>query len=531
MRQLSKLIFLFLVSSLFAQSPDFYNVLDYKLDDTGQKVNTEKFQKLIDQVSQKGGTIYFPAGKYLTGSVELKSNVEIYLSKGSEILGSTSLSDYAPHKPKLQSYNDYFLLYSLFYAERAENISIRGEGTINGQGSAFKVKSDKKPEKYKDRPFIIRFVECRNVHIEGIFMTSSAMWMQQYLACEDLFISKINVYNHANKNNDMMDIDGCKNVIISDCLGDTDDDGITLKSTSPKITENIVIKNCIISSHCNALKTGTESTGGFKNIVVSNLVVKPSRSETLQSGNREGTCGINISTVDGGIVDGILVSDVIIDGPKVPIYLRLGNRARRYNDNAPEPQVGTYRNVKLSNIIAKNAGAIGCSISGIPGHPVENVSLNNISVSYIGGGTSTDRANPMPELENQYPESTMWGNLPSYGFYLRHAKGVELNNIRLSFEKSDSRPALEIVDASDIKLRNLEAKISPEAQSLLSVENGNNISIENSCAIGNTNSFISVNDETSGSLILIQNDLRNFKSPIMEKKQGQIVSFNNLGLE
>ena len=236
---MNRKLFLFVITFAFCSlclaqhSTVLYNVRDFGANGDGIILNTSAIQKAIDSCSIVGGTVLFPAGNYLTGSLELRSNVTIYLQAGATILGSKSLSDYLPHTPKLRSYNDIFLKYSLFYAENVENISIKGEGTINGQGSAFKVTTTQKPERYMNRPFVIRFIKCKNVRLEGITLKNSPMWMQQYLGCEDLFINKIKVFNHSNKNNDMMDIDGCKNVVISDCIGDTDDDGITLKSTSP----------------------------------------------------------------------------------------------------------------------------------------------------------------------------------------------------------------------------------------------------------------------------------------------------------
>lgn len=434
------LVLLFISNILFANSNGIINVLDYGAIGDGQILNTEIFQKAIDECSINGGKIIIPPGKYLTGSLTIKSNVSIEILNGAVILGSTDLKDYEEHVPELQSYNDVFLRYSLFYAEKAENISISGEGTIDGQGSSFVRKTSEKPQRYMNRPYIIRFVECKNVTIENINMLNSAMWMQQYLACEYLTIRGIKVYNHANYNNDMMDIDGCKNVIISDCFGDTDDDGITLKSTSNRITENVTITNCVVSSHCNAIKLGTESIGGFKNITISNIVVKPSESETKITGHHAGISGITLGMVDGGILDGVMINNIRIDGPQVPIYLRLGNRGRTIREDMPKPNVGIFQNVSISNIVATNTGQIGCSITGIKNHPIKNISLSNININFKGGITEEISMDVL-DLEVHYPESDMFGILPSYGFYFRHVENLKVDNVNLSLEESDSRYA------------------------------------------------------------------------------------------
>jgi len=442
-------ILLFAVN-IAAQTNGVFNITNFGAIGDGNRINTIEIQQAIDKASEKGGVVLIPPGKFVTGSLELKSNVTINIIKGATILGSTDLADYKEHIPELKSYNDVFLRYSLFYAEKAENISIKGEGIIDGQGSAFQRKTKKKPERYMNRPYVIRFVECDHVTIEGITMRNSAMWMQQYLACTYLTIRGITVYNHANFNNDMMDIDGCKNVIISNCYGDTDDDGITLKSTSDRITENVTITNCVISSHCNAIKMGTESIGGFRNVTISNIVVKPSESKTKIYGFHGGISGITLGLVDGGILDGVLIDNIKIDGPQVPIYLRLGNRGRTIRKDMEKPGVGIFRNVSINNVVATNTGQIGCSITGLKDHPIENVSLSNIQITFKGGITEKVDSN-VPELEDHYPESTMYGILPTYGFYVRHVNNITFSNIDLRLENEDIRPDFIFEDVKGLK--------------------------------------------------------------------------------
>ena len=472
------IVILFLmISKVNSQENGIYNILDFGAIGNGQKINTEMIQQAIDECSINGGKVLIPPGKYVTGSLILRSNVTIEISKGCVLLGSINLDDYDEHIPNLESYNDIFLRYSLFYAERQENIAIIGEGIIDGQGASFVRTTKEKPQRYMNRPFGIRFVECKNVLIKGIEMRNSAMWMQQYLACEYLTISGIKVYNHANYNNDMMDIDGCKNVIISDCFGDTDDDAITLKSTSNRITENVTITNCIVSSHCNAIKFGTESIGGFKNITISNIVVKPSESKTKIYGYHAGISGITLGMVDGGILDGVLIDNIRIVGPQVPIYLRLGNRGRTIRDGMEKPSVGVFQNVSISNIIATNTGPIGCSITGIPNYPIKNISLSNISIEFKGGIIMPVELN-VPEMEDHYPESTMFGNLPSYGLFIRHVEGISLNNLKFSLEQNDTRYAIVLDDVNKIKMKNISIDFNYSEKAVVSINNTKNSLIE-----------------------------------------------------
>ncbi|MEW6507650.1 MAG: glycosyl hydrolase family 28 protein [Bacteroidota bacterium] len=528
--KIKKLFTIILITStLISGQSVYHNIKDYGAVGDGVKLETSAIQSAIDNCAINGGTVLIPPGKYLTGSLELKSNVDIYISIGALLLGSTDISDYKEFVPQMKSYNDAFLKHSIFYAEKAENISIRGKGVIDGQGSAFKVTTREKPERYKNRPYVIRFVECKNVRIEDVTMQNSAMWMQQYLACEDLIIKGIRVYNHANQNNDMMDIDGCKNVIISDCIGDTDDDGITLKSTSFRITENVVITNSVVSSHCNAIKLGTESHGGFRNISISNIVVKPSADTEPIFGHPKGISGITLGMVDGGIIEGVSISNVRIEGTHVPIYMRLGNRARKFFDDQPAPGVGIFKDVMISNIMATDVqSSIGCSITGIPNHYVHNVSLSNISIEFPGGGLVEDEKKIVPEFEGHYPESTKWGTLPSFGFFIRHAKNINLNNVELRLKNPDSRPAIIVDNVKGIKITGLKVDSDLSAANVITFRNVSDGIIQSSSVLTNANTFVEVEGNQNKNIAIVNNVLMNVKKVINNKSKTKIKEAGNI---
>lgn len=481
----------------YSKSLNTFNVLDYGAKGDGIHLDTQSIQSAIDDCAKLGGIVLFPAGKYLSGTIFMKSNVTLHIGEGAILLGSTNLKDFPEKRPNFRSYTDNYVTQSLIYGEDLQNVSIIGKGTIDGQGSAFKPPTNRREDRYKLRPYIIRFITCQNVKVEDITLTNSAMWMQHYLACDNVTIRGITVYNHCNMNNDMIDIDGCNNVIISDCRGDSDDDALTLKSTSGRASENITITNCILSSHCNALKCGTESNGGFKNVVISNITIKSSRDETPIFGSRPGSSGISLELVDGGVLDGIVISNVRIDGPRVPIFLRLGNRARPYMEGMTKPPIGAFRNVNISNIIASGADTIGCSITGLPDHQIENVSLNDIRISYKGGGTPEDVLKEVPEKEEEYPEGTMFGKLPAYGFYIRHVKGISLNNFNLTFENIDHRPALLCDDAQGMNISGFVAEGTPESKSLVMLKNTQDVFIYGSRSTADVKSFLSIEGENT----------------------------------
>ena len=432
-----------------------YNVTRFGAVGDGETLNTEAIQAAIEACSESGGGIViFPAGTYLSGTLMLRDHVNLHLQEGATLLGSTNPEDYPEMKTRIRSYYEEIVLQSLIFGEDLSHVSITGKGTIDGQGAAFVVSTNKKPDRYLDRPHIIRMIACKNVQVRDINMRNSAMWMQHYLACENLKVTGIKVYNHANQNNDMMDIDGCRNVIISDCYGDTDDDALTFKSTSEYTCENITVTNCILSSHCNAIKCGTESTGGFKNFTISNCVIKPSADMEAIFGKPGGISGISLEIVDGGVMEGITISNISMDGPEVPIFIRLGNRARKHFPEAETPQVGQLSNVLISQVIARNTGKTGCAITGIPGYPVRNIKLSNMILEFPGGTEDPVLPADVPELEDLYPEATMFGELPAYAFFIRHAEDISLSDITATTLDPDKRKPILTQDVRGITITN-----------------------------------------------------------------------------
>lgn len=492
--------FLVLITSFSVYAKE-YNILDFGAKGDGVTINTDAIQNAVDSCSKTGGVIVFPSGKYLSGTIYFRDNVSVHLQKGAVILGSTNLEDYPENLPEYQFYRKGTIKRALIYAEKCENISIKGEGTIDGQGANFKEPFEKGTSSYSVRPHVIWMIQSKNIQIEGVKLQNSALWMQHYIACENLYIHDIEVYNHSNKNNDMMDINGCKDVIISDCRGDTDDDGITLKSTHAMPNENITITNCIISSHCNAIKCGTESNAGFKNITISNCIIKPSKDKEPIYGKPGGISGIALEVVDGAKMDGISISNIVMDGPQVPLFIRLGNRARGYDKKLPKPKVGSIENITISNITAFNADVHGSSITGIPGHKVKNITLDNIRLYYKGGGTLGDAKKVIPEKEKGYPDAIMFGKLSSYGMFIRHAENISLRNIALSFIENDQRPALYLEDVHRSNVLNLRADISTNS-SFIKIKNSTDLYISNPIPNSICKSSIAISGEDSKSIRL-----------------------------
>ncbi len=438
------LTFLF-VSNIFTGHAADYLITTYGAKSDTTQLATTAIQQAIDDCSRDGGgRVVIPTGNYKTGSLVLRSNVNLHLEQGATLYGSTDLKDYLPMKSDYVSLRTQTNTIQLIYADKVQHVTITGTGTIDGRGSAFEKLSWN--DEGITRPHLLRFIQSEDITVKDITLKNSGCWMQHYLACDRVKIDGIKVFNRNNYNNDALDLDGCHDVIVTGMLADSDDDGITLKSTSPRLCENVRISNCIVSSHCNAIKLGTESNGGYRNISISGIVVKPSEDQSSKFfGNDRGTSVISLEVVDGGVLENVQVSNIVAEGTESPIFIRLGNRARGYYEGQQINQVGTVRNVTLSDIIVSDAGSVGSSITGLPGHCVENVTLRNIRISHRGGGKKA--AIPTDEKEKEYPEATMWGQLPAHGFFVRHARNIRFQDVQISANEYDERPEYVYEDA------------------------------------------------------------------------------------
>jgi polygalacturonase len=432
------------------------NVLDFGARGDGKTLNTKAIQSALDACAGAGGgRVLIPPGRYLTGTLLMRSGVELHLQHSATLLGSTRPEDYPRQpQPAYRSHKDQGGFYALLYAEGAEQIVVSGAGTLDGQGASHTSRHGSGDQ--DGRPRNILFVSCRHVRVEGIHMQNSGMWNQHYLNCDHVIVRGVTVFNHSNRNNDAIDIDGCRRVVVSDCLFDTDDDGITLKSTGPAPTEHVVIQNCVVSSKCNAIKAGTESTGGFRNIAISNCVITPSASpgKGIFGTPHDGITGITLAIVDGGTMEGVSIQNVVIHGTQAPLYIRLGNRARLHTPGAPPPGKGKVENISIQNVTAYGAGDWTSSITGLPGLYVKNVCLSNVRLLTAGGLKEGDYKIDVEEDEKGYPQPSVWKKLPAFGLYIRHVKGVTLDDVVLGIKNPDTRSPLWAEDVQSLRVSN-----------------------------------------------------------------------------
>ena len=455
-------------ASAWAGLPTF-DVRQYGAAGDATTMDTPAIQKAIDAASTAGGgTVAFPPGTYLSGSIDLKSHVTLQLDRGATLLGS-------PHRADYRMLN----FHGLLLADRQEDIALRGKGVIDGQGTLLGAdtrdlfKQGKLPNaKERERPVLINFRACKNIAVRDITLKNSACWVQDYHDCTDLTIENITVRSIAEYNNDGIDIDGCSHVIVRGCAIDSEDDGICLKSQD-QVCADVLVENCRIRSSCNALKFGTASFAGFKNVICRNLEIY----DTYIS-------GIALEIVDGGAMENVKVSHVKITDTNNPIFIRLGHRNTK-------GAVGTLRGVTISDVTAEIPNrppaqlnkypdpdmwkhwrhpAATASITGMPGHPVEDVTLRNIAITYGGIGAvprphavRLDNLAAVPECAATYPECLIFGTLPAWGFYCRHAAGIKFSNVTLRVQDKDYRPALICDDMQDILLDGFHVVSAPSA--------------------------------------------------------------------
>ena len=440
----------------------------------GVTLNTDAFQKAIDRLSDKGGgTLVLLPGRYLTGTVELKSGVELRLERGAELLGSTNPADYADkdfpggthRKPLID------LELALITANGARNVKLSGDGVINGQGRALALHIDSLHYKgiavspdYDDishrpnhRPVLLSLRYCSNVEISGLRFTASSIFALEFYKCEDVNLHHLDVLNRAYWNNDGIDIIDCKRMEVAFCHVNSADDGICLNTWDPDdTTDGIYIHDCTVESSASALKCGTPSYGCFQNLHFARIKVK----NTFRS-------AIALEAVDGGSLKSILAEDIEAFNVGNPIFIRLGRRngnrtasvdgitiRRMYCETAFERPDGGYdiRGPITNTMI----NPIPSSITGIPGHKVRNVNIEDVILVYPGGASKGLRYIPtwdiarVPEFENHYPDYDMFGELPAYGFFVRHAEGIRFRNVNLKLKEDDFRPAFVLSDTENV---------------------------------------------------------------------------------
>lgn len=453
---------------------------------------------IADTAEAGGGIVILPAGRYLCFSIRLRSNIALLLEPGAVIVaadpaqdgGSYDLPEFNPDDI-YQDFGHSHWQNSLIWGDGLENVSIIGGGLIDGtrgltrrgpgarwQGGAGSGPNSLGPASVRPPEEMdaaiarmaglgnkaIALKNCRNVLLRDVRVLNAGHFALLATGVQQLTVDNLLV----DTNRDGLDIDACRNVIIRNCTVNTpNDDAIVLKASAalPDIrpTENVAISDCIVSGFdpgtvldgtygrtqtlapdrdgmTGRIKLGTESTGGFRNITITNCVLERSR-------------GLALESVDGGVLENVTISNLTMrDVTTAPIFLRLGDRRRA----PPGTGVAQLRGVTISNVQAAGIDpAFAATIAGLPDAPVEDVQLSDIRLRYRGGGTAADAGRTIPEERATYPEPSMFGPTPAWGLYVRHARGLRIDGLDLATETPDARPAMQLEDAHDVSLSGL----------------------------------------------------------------------------
>ncbi|MDY4667115.1 MAG: glycosyl hydrolase family 28 protein [Prevotella sp.] len=448
--------------SLFAKD---YIVTDYGAKGDGKNLDSKAINAAITTAADNGGgRVIVPAGSYLCGSIRLKSNIELHLEAGATIIATTDAKAYDPSEPfNFPEYQDGGHTYfhnSLIWAEGQHNVAITGFGKIDGEGLT---KQDTEKAGNVQGGSIgmgdkaIALKACRQVSIRDITIYRGGHFAIIMTGCDIAQIDNVTI----DTNRDGIDIDCCKYLTISNCKVNTPhDDGIVLKASyalkRPVTCEHIAITGCVVTGYklgtlldgtyvpeqvgwvCGRIKLGTESNGGYKNIAISNCTIMYSS-------------GLAFEEVDQGRMENIVVSNITMNHVHhYPIYITTGCRNRGPKENT---NVSYGADICIDNVVAQDCDSLaGIIVTGMPGHPLRNISLSNIYCEYRGGGETYPQGKSYREQGTNYPEPRWAGPTPSYGLYARHVKGLRAQNVRFSLLRPDARPAVITEDVTDEQL-------------------------------------------------------------------------------
>ena len=426
----------------------------------GTELETGKWQSAIDAASVVGGRVTVPAGVHKVGQLELKSNVELHLEEGAILDGSTDMADYRVRSLPY-SEGTWSAVVSAF---GATNVAVTGKGEIRGNGKAWPIMPEKWFNSEGRRPRGMVFADCRGVRLEGFTLRDAACWGIVLKCCDGVKVRGVKVDSHANDNNDGFDIEA-SNVVIEDCDVDSGDDAFCIKSNHPYFTvENILIRDCMARTHCNAYKIGTATHGTIRNVRFERCRAEAprrdyrNRTAAGETGMRNfrpgfpdypagvGISAIAVENVDGGVVEDISFDGVELSGFQVPVFVRSGLRKSRECGTPPSDK-RILRRVSIANVKGSAASSVASSVSGVDGCRVSEVTLRNVDLICRGAGSEASKKAaemPVPYLPEKYPEATMFkpSILPAYGLYVDRADGVVLDNVKfkLATGTEDVRP-------------------------------------------------------------------------------------------
>jgi polygalacturonase len=402
----------------------------------GESLDTQAIQTAIDTAHRNGGgTVRFPAGRYLSGLLALRSNVSLWLDNGAVLTMAPDDRAFAPANTEREG-----IAYraALLAGENVESVAVWGEGSIECNRTR------------RGGPKPIALLRSKRVSLRGISIRNSPNYTISLLGCEDVTIDGINIYNGWA---DGIDPDCSRRVRISNCFVESVDDAICLKASGQMgeriATEGVAVTNCVLRTASIHFKCGTESCRDFSNIVLANCTFHG------DMGMRHGNPGLSFYTVDGGSLRNVSVTNVTMQNVGIPIALRRGTRNRCGGDSA-----GVLESIRIANVAASGA-KLPSVIAGITNAPVRDVRIQGLSVSMSRADSVTRPLAEIPERPGDYPDPTMFGPLPAYLLYVRHASELVLRDVRAVAAAGETRAAIIMDDVFRCGLEGLRAEAGP----------------------------------------------------------------------
>ena len=437
-----------------AQTPPFFNVKDYGATGNGSTLDSPSVNAAIAAAGAAGGgTVTFPPGTYLCGSIHLSNcpvNLTLYLSNNAVIWCSSNNID-THESSAYGAYQDEGHTWfhdALIWGENLQNFTIEGSGKIDGHKGL--VTGNPTTANPGDKALCL--VLCSNVLIDGITITNGGHFGILAQACTNMTVRNARIWEKTSR--DGFNLICSSFCIVSNCDIEGSDDSMCLKSTyalGRKINcQNIrIVNSTILSTENNATQIGSETVGDFRDVTWSNLVLTAA-----------GKAGIGITSQDGSIIDGMTYDNIIMSNCACPIFLKLDYRT----SDTPNPTVGRIRNISINNVYAyhstyysrTNTSTIN-GYSGTTNVPIENITFNNVHVSNIGRNPATAVTNYPTENQDWQPQN--FGNWPSYGWYLRWANNISFTNCSVSFDNNDDRPAVVADTATNVLFENFTADV------------------------------------------------------------------------
>lgn len=402
------------------------SVKDFGAKGDAISLDTAAIQRAIDMCSDTGGgVVWFPTGGYVTGTILIKKNVALNLTKGATILGSLNPLDYRLLEPFVDGVGAT-RGHALIGCIDVSGVGIFGDGVIDGRGAELQAAAGKIPSA---KPFLLLCSRSTGIQLSGVKLVNSGAWTLHISQCRDVKAVALTIRSVGLANNDGIDIDSSERVRVERCTIETGDDAICLKTTSSIPCRHITVTGCTLTTRCAAFKIGTESAGDFSAIRVSNCYVP-----------KADLGAVKILSVDGANISDVIIQNLRVDAADTPIFLRLGDRGRTFRPGIAARTPGTLTNVVIRDVDVKHARRIGILLAGIPGRAISDISLERIAISLVGVPVTEAIPEP-PEVSNSYPEVRMFGaNLPAFGIYGRHTRGIKMTHVQIIGIPGDVRP-------------------------------------------------------------------------------------------